>query len=157
MPAPDLGKTVSTHRGGLTAQGIFGGGLCVALGLFFVFGAFTGLKNAPVAALVGLGFAAGGIWMIRGALAWTGVVVELRERGLVYMSGGESFACPFGEVANVTVRSVRDAGAFGLGEIKKKPTALILHTRGGRDLHLKPALSDFDELAEKLRVALLLY
>ena len=157
MPAPDLGKAISQHRGGLTAQGIFGGGLCVALGIFFVIAAFTGLKNPPVAVLVGLGFAGAGVWMIRGAIAWTRVSVELHERGLIYTTGGETFACPFTEDANVTVTTVRDAGAFGLGEIKKKPTALVLHTRGGRDLHLKPALSDFADLAEKLRVALLLY
>jgi hypothetical protein len=157
MPAPDLGATLSRHQGGLTAQPIFGGGLCVVLGLFFAAGPFIGLKNAPLAVLVGLGMAGAGVWMIRGAIAWTRVAVELHERGLVYITGGESFVCPFGNVANVTVRWVRDAGLLGLGEIRKKATALILHTRDGRNLELKPALSDFDTLAEKLRAVLLLY
>jgi hypothetical protein len=155
MPAPELGASLSKHRGGLTAQPIFGGGLCVLLGLFFVGAAFTGLKNPPLAVLVGLGMLAGGVWMIRGAIAWLRVSVELCERGLVYTVGIEPYVCHWAQVTNVTVRSVRVAGALGLGEIRQKITALTLHTRDGRNLELKPALADFDSLAEKVRSALL--
>src|SRR5436305_3139166 len=104
MESSDLGTCLGRHAGALTANGALGGGLCVVLGVFFIGAAFFGLS--PLAVLFGLGLLAAGVWMIRGAIAWLRVSVDVYERGLVYVVRSEPLVVPWSAIRSVTVRSV---------------------------------------------------
>jgi hypothetical protein len=119
-----------------------------ALGLglaILVFGLSGASKNLPLALLLGLGFLGLGGFIASLQLRSARRRLDVFSEGLRYTDGDKTTEVGWHQVRSVRYRTVRVAGAMGLGAIREKAIEYTLITDRGEML-LEASLSAFDHL-----------